>query len=107
MYVTTRVLKMEKGHKDSFITRFNQPFVLQSFDGFVKREVLIDERNKSYDLYRISVYFDSRQAYINWEGSETHKAMHQNSNGHKKEMPGLIEASRETFHELVTLYKNE
>jgi hypothetical protein len=33
--------------------------------------------------------------------------MHQNSNGHKKEMPGLIEASRETFHELVTLYKNE
>lgn len=103
MYVMTRVLKMEKGQKENFRTRFSQPFRLQTVEGFVKREVLLDEKNPTYDLYRISVYWTSREAFYAWEGSEEHKALHKNGKGHG-EMPGLIEASKETFFEIATIF---
>lgn len=103
MYVMTRVLKVEKGQKANLQERFSQPFRLQTVNGFIKREVLIDEKNPAYDLYRVSVYWDSREAFYAWEGSEEHKALHKNGKGHG-EMPGLIEASKETFFELAIIF---
>lgn len=103
MYIITRVLKVEKGQKAVLQEKFSQPFRLQTIDGFVKREVLIDEKFPEYDTYRISVYWASREAFYAWEGSDEHKALHKQGKGHG-DMPGVIESSKETYFELTTIH---
>lgn len=102
MFVIVKVYRLEKGLKELYKERFSQPFVLQNVDGFVRREVLFDQKNPMFDTLRISVYFESRDAYIAWEGSELHRSMHANGKKHP-EMPGVIEGFKESYHELVTL----
>ncbi|MDY0210082.1 MAG: antibiotic biosynthesis monooxygenase [Acholeplasma sp.] len=104
MYIIEQSMKFEKGYKEVLLAKYQQPFILQQVEGFIKREVLINESSKDYDLLIIKVYFSSRQAYINWEGSDLHKSMHKGPHGHKKTIEGLIESKRTAFHELVTLY---
>jgi heme oxygenase (staphylobilin-producing) len=102
MYIITRVLKVEKGQKALLQDRFSQNFRLQTIDGFIKREVLIDEKNKDYDIYRVSIYWTSREAFYAWEGSDEHKALHKGGKSHG-DMPGVIESSKETYFELATV----
>lgn len=103
MYIITRVLKVEKGQKTLLQAKFSEPFRLQTVDGFVKREVMIDEKNPNFDTYRVNIYWTSREAFYAWEGSEEHKALHQNGKGHGQ-MPGVIESTKETYFELATVY---
>ncbi|MCV2232752.1 antibiotic biosynthesis monooxygenase [Paracholeplasma manati] len=103
MYIIARVLKVEKGQKAVLQERFSQPFRLQTIVGFVKREVWIDEKNPQFDLIRIQIYWESREAFYAWEGSEEHKALHKGGKGHG-EMPGVIESTKETYFELATVY---
>lgn len=104
MYIKTRIMKMEKGYKEVLLEKFSKPSLLEDFNGFVKREILIDESNKTFDVFRISNYFISRQAYIEFESSDLHKQMHQNKQS-KEKLEGLIEVTKETYYELITTYK--
>lgn len=96
MYVIVRTMKTEKNFQQTFKSQFESPFILQDVDGFIKREVLLDSKNKDFDIFKVSIYFESREAYINWESSDLHKSMHKDKK-EKKEIPGLIEANRETY----------
>lgn len=103
MYVIFKVHKVEKGQKVAFQEKFSQPFRLQTVPGFLRREVLIDEKNPLFDTIRIGIYWESREAYYAWESLDEHKAMHKDGKGHGQ-LPGLIESTKETFFELATVY---
>ncbi len=107
MYIIEQRQKFEKGHKQAILERYQKPFILQKVDGFVKREVLINETNKDFDSIIVKVYFESREAYIKWEGSDLHRSMHAGPKESKPITPGLMEVTRTSYHELVTVYKTK
>lgn len=100
MYVISRVIKSEKGYRDSYIERYSKPSPVSKSPGFIKLEVLIDEKNPDYDIFRILIYWKDKKAFYVWEGSPEHIALHKNRVPGQKP-PGVIETFAEKYESII------
>lgn len=97
MYIISRVFKFEKGKYTTIIEKFKHKGPLIHARGFIKRDVLLDEHQKDYDVLRIMIYWEDQKAYYAWEGSPDHIAMHKAQKEQPKVIDGLIEMYKESY----------
>jgi len=91
MYVISRTIKIEKDFTDQLLAKFDKPSPVLNFKGFMKREILINKKNKAFNVVNISTYFDDKTAFYRWEGSPEHIALHRDKNNdHHKKPEGVI-----------------
>jgi heme oxygenase (staphylobilin-producing) len=85
------MIKVEKDSSTEIVDRFNHDSPMLTFQGFVKREILIDKKNKAFDVINISTYFKNKKAFYQWEGSPEHIALHKDpKNNHHKKPEGVL-----------------
>lgn len=98
MYVISRVLSFEKGINDTIIDQLHQPSIMRHFKGFIRRDVLLNQKLPDRDLVRIFVYWETKEDYYRFEGSKEHIAMHKDrSHPHHQKPTGLIDMTIETY----------
>ncbi|QWB96469.1 antibiotic biosynthesis monooxygenase [Mycoplasmatota bacterium] len=103
MYVISRMIKVEKDLSTKLVNQFNHESPMLTFKGFVKREILLDKKNKAFDVVNISTYFENKKAFYQWEGSPEHIALHKDSkNDHHKKPEGVLGVEAH-FYETVLL----
>ncbi|MBE0701085.1 MAG: hypothetical protein IH571_05310 [Acholeplasmataceae bacterium] len=88
MFVISRVLKVQKNLQASNIERLSKPTPLIKSKGFIRRDILIGQKNPEFDVIRIMVYWQDK------------------NNNHNKPLEGLIDATVEQY-ELVLTNTNE
>lgn len=44
MFVVSRVMKLEKGNLEQSLMKAKAPSVVESFPGFIRRDILVDTR---------------------------------------------------------------
>jgi len=98
VYIISRILKFEKGKYTTTIEKLKHKSPLLSAQGFVKRDILLDDTHKDFDILRIMVYFTDIKAFYKWEGSPEHIQMHRQAHTHKEPVQGLIERSKESYN---------
>lgn len=94
MFVVTKTLYIEKEHTHNFINRFQVQSPLFSFKGFIKREILINRKNKDHDIILIKVHFGEITDYYRWEGSKEHIMMHKQQ---KNSPIGLLRMEKQDY----------
>ena len=57
MYVISRVLTFEKGHEKEIEAFAGKKNIMSSFPGFIRKDVLLDQRDPDKDMVRIMVYW--------------------------------------------------
>ena len=98
MYVISRVFFFEKGHRDKMVEKYSQPPVMINSKGFIKRDVLLDQKDPEKDILRVLIYWESKEAFYRFEGSPLHIAMHKDKNNpHHQKPEGLIDMHREAY----------
>ena len=98
MYVISRVLTFKKGYRDDIETMFNQEPLMKKHQGFIRRDVLLNDRDPEVDVIRVLIYWENKEAYYRFEGSPEHIAMHQQKDHpHHQKPEGLIDSKRESF----------
>jgi heme oxygenase (staphylobilin-producing) len=103
MYVISRLVKVEKSCTADLIARFDKASPMITFKGFVKREILLDKKNKAFDFVNISTYFENKKSFYKWEGSPEHIALHKNKESdHHKKPKGVI-SSEAHYYETALL----
>jgi heme oxygenase (staphylobilin-producing) len=103
MYVISRVLSFEKGNRDKIVEKYSQPPVMIHFPGFIRRDVLLDQKDPEKDVLRILIYWESKEAFYKFEGSPMHIAMHKDkSNPSHQKKEGLIDTHRETYEVIAS-----
>ncbi len=101
MYVISRTIKIEKEYSKDLISKFDKPSIVFNFEGFVRREGLVNQRHKGYDVVTINTYFLDKEAYIRWEKSPEHLAMHKKSDQQQTKKPeGIIDVEA-NYYDLV------
>lgn len=109
MYVISRMIKVEKSYTEALIERFNKPSPIFKFKGFLKREILIDKKNKAFNVINISTYFEDKKAFYRWEGSPEHIALHKDKNHTHHQKPEGVLGVEAHFYDLALLqpYREE
>ena len=103
MYVISRKIKIEKDSTAKLIAKFDRQSPVFNFKGFIKREILIDKKNKEYDVVNISTYFEDKKAFYRWEGSPEHIAMHKDKNNTHHQKPEGVLGMEANYYELALL----
>ena len=96
MFVIIRTMKIEKGYLDIYKEQATKKSLVANSKGFVKREVLVSTKHKSYDVIQNLIYFENKKAYYVWQGSPEHIAMHKNKK-HDEKPEGLISITKEEY----------
>lgn len=101
MYVISRVFKCTKREHVLYKDFFLKPTPMNHFKGFLKKEVMVNSHHVDYDEVRLFIFFESKKAFYQWEGSPEYIALHKdkNSNHHQK-LDGILEMSIEKFDSL-------
>ncbi|MGE4320798.1 MAG: antibiotic biosynthesis monooxygenase [Acholeplasmataceae bacterium] len=107
MYIISRMIKVEKGHTQNLIAKFDKVSPVFQSKGFVKREILVDYMQKQFDLVNISTYFENKEAYLQWESSPEHIAMHKDKNHFHHQKPEGVIGIDAHFYELKLLQPYE
>ena len=107
MYGISRRIKIDKAFTDELINKFNQPSPIFNFKGFIKREILIDKKDKSFNIVNISTYFEDKQAFYKWEGSAEHIQMHKDKNHMHHQKPEGVIGVEFNHYELALLNEYE
>lgn len=103
MYVISRVFSFEKGYHDKIVEKFNQPPVMLHFPGFIRRDVLLDQKDPTKDIVRMFIYWENKEAFYKFEGSPLHIAMHKDkNNAHNQKPEGLIDMHREAYEVIAS-----
>ncbi len=98
MFVVAKTFKVSKNHSASIIDRFKSNSPLFHFDGFIKREVLLQSKHNDEDVIQVRVMFKDKKDYYRWEGSPEHIQMHKN----QKEKPqGILHMESHTFELII------
>ena len=103
MYVISRMIKIEKGYDQTIVERFNKPSPIFKFKGFIKREILLDKKNKAYDVLNISTYFEDKKAFYRWEGSPEHIQLHKDRKHIPNQKPEGVISVEAHYYELALL----
>lgn len=101
MYVVVRTLKLQKGLREQYTERFSKPSIVTKAKGFIRRDVLFNQRDKEFDVCRVLIYWQDKKAFYEWEGSPEHIAMHKNK-VHGKD-PNILESTHEAFELIATV----
>ena len=98
MYVISRVMSFQKGNDEQIKRVAQKSNIMSTFPGFVRKDVLLDQRDPEKDIVRILVYWENKQAFYKFEGSKEHIEMHKNKDhAHNHKPEGLIEVVREAY----------
>lgn len=103
MYVVSRVLSFEKGYIESLIEGYKKTPVMLHFPGFIRRDILLDQKNPARDVMRILIYWESKQAFYRFEGSPLHISLHRDkTSSHVQKPEGLIDMHREAYEVIAS-----
>ncbi|MFV0482266.1 MAG: antibiotic biosynthesis monooxygenase [Campylobacteraceae bacterium] len=95
MFVSARVLKLEKGYLQSYVNRFSEAVgKFGNIKGVIKSEILVSEKNKEFDVLRFYTYWENEEDYKAWHKSDEHKVGHKNG---QKEKEGCLEWKGEEY----------
>ena len=106
MFVMSRIMKFEKGHLEAVLENMKKKALLESFKGFVRREILVDQKHEEYDLIRMMIYWENKKAFYAWEGSPEHINLHKQGKDRPKPA-GLIEVSKEQYEVVYSVVYRE
>ena len=90
MVIVTNRIKVKKGMAERMAPSFTAPGPLDTFDGFVKVEVLLTQNLSDYDELNVNMYWDSLDSFTAWRNSDAFKS------AHKRPEPGSEEAHKES-----------
>lgn len=90
MYIVTNRIKVKKGMGATMAPRFTAPSPLDTFDGFVKVEVLLTQNLTDYDELSVNMYWENLDSFTEWRNSDAFKA------AHKQPEPGSEAAKKES-----------
>lgn len=93
MVVVTNRIKVKKGMGAMMAPGFTAPGPLDTFNGFVKVEVLLTQNLTDYDELNVNMYWEDLESFTTWRNSDAFKAAHKRpepgSEAEKKESPIL------------------
>ncbi|WP_019243340.1 MULTISPECIES: heme oxygenase [Bacillus] len=93
MVIVTNRIRVKKGMGAVMAPNFTAPGPLDSFEGFVKVEVLLTQNLTDYDELNVNMYWENLESFTAWRNSDVFKAAHKrpepNSEEAKKESPIL------------------
>jgi heme oxygenase (staphylobilin-producing) len=90
MIVVTNRIKVKKGMGAAMAPSFTTESPLDTFEGFVKVEVLLTQNLTEYDELNVNMYWDSMDSFAAWRNSDAFKS------AHKPPEPGSKAASTES-----------
>ncbi|MEH6943278.1 heme oxygenase [Bacillus sp. JJ722] len=94
MYIVTNRIKVKKGMGAMMAPRFTAPGPLDTFNGFVKVEVLLTQNLTDYDELSVNMYWENLDSFTAWRNSDAFKAAHKQpepgSEATKKESPIIV-----------------
>ncbi|MGM9924739.1 MAG: heme oxygenase [Bacillus sp. (in: firmicutes)] len=90
MIIVTNQIKVKKGMGAVMAPRFTAPSPLDTFDGFVKVEVLLTQNLTDYDELSVNMYWEDHESFSAWRNSDAFKA------AHKQPEPGSEAAKKES-----------
>mgnify|MGYP001277038977 CR=1 FL=1 len=77
MIIVNNRIKVRKGMGAAMAPRFTAPGPLDTFEGFVKVEVLLTQNLSEYDELNVNMYWESMDSFTAWRNSDAFKAAHQ------------------------------
>lgn len=89
MFVVERQIIVLKEYTSKYVNRFLAKGVVDSFEGFVKREILLDESKKE-DVIKVLIYWKDKESFVNWHKSPEHMQGHKNKSKFKE---GIVDIS--------------
>lgn len=106
MFVVSRVMKLEKGNFEQSLMKAKAPSVVESFPGFIRRDILVDTSKKDVDVIRIFIYWKNKEAYYQWHKSPEHMNLHKQ--GGKSTRPTeVVEVLREQYELVYSTVNDE
>lgn len=90
MIVVTNRIRVKKGMAVRMAPGFTAPGPLDTFNGFVKVEVLVNQSPEEHDELNVNMYWESLDNFSEWRNSDAFKA------AHKRPEPGSEEAQKES-----------
>lgn len=90
MIIVTNRIKVKKGMGAMMAPGFTAPGPLDTFDGFVKVEVLLTQNLDDYDELNVNMYWENLEVFTTWRESDAFKA------AHKRPAPDSAEAKKES-----------
>lgn len=96
MIIVNNTSQIAKGQASLLITRFDKIGKVESMDGFLGLEVLLNEKPAEYDEVTISTRWESKEAFQGWTRSEAFRESH----SHRDGTPEYILSNHISFHEV-------
>lgn len=90
MIVVTNRIKVKKGMGAVMAPSFTAPGPLDTFEGFVKVEVLLTQNITEYDELHVNMYWETVDSFTAWRNSDAFKA------AHKRPEPGSEAENKES-----------
>jgi heme oxygenase (staphylobilin-producing) len=76
MIVVTNRIRVKKGTGAAMAPGFTAPGPLDTFEGFVRVEVLLTHNISEYDELNVNMYWESMDSFVAWRNSDAFKAAH-------------------------------
>lgn len=76
MIVVNNRIKVKKGMGAVMAPSFTAPGPLDTFEGFVKVEVLLTHNLTEYDELNVNMYWETMDAFEAWKNSDAFKSAH-------------------------------
>lgn len=90
MIIVTNRIKVKKGMGKMMAPGFTAPGPLDTFEGFIKVEVLLTQNLTDYDELNVNMYWEDLDSFTTWRNSDAFKA------AHKRPEPGSEDAKKES-----------
>jgi heme oxygenase (staphylobilin-producing) len=90
MIVVTNRIRVKKGMGAIMAPRFTAPGPLDTFEGFVKVEVLLTQNLTEYDELNVNMYWVDKDSFTAWRSSDAFKS------AHKRPEPDSEEENKES-----------
>ncbi|MGM9986841.1 MAG: heme oxygenase [Bacillaceae bacterium] len=93
MIIIQNLIKTKKGFAEKMAPRFIKGNDLETFEGFIKIEVLVKQNLPEHDELHVNMYWENNESFMVWKNSDSFKNAHKrpeaNSEEAKKDSPIL------------------
>ncbi|WP_019908583.1 heme oxygenase [Paenibacillus sp. HW567] len=96
MIIVNNTSQIAKGQASLLIDRFDKVGKVESMEGFLGLEVLLNEKPADYDEVTISTRWNSKEDFQSWTRSEAFREAH----SHRDGTPAYILSNTISFHEV-------
>lgn len=100
MYITHHIFTLKLGAVEGFVKEFAAVRSVDSFPGFIKRELLIGPSTKEVEEVIFVHYWEIKEAFMNWHNSDAHRQGHKNA-GKKNE--AVIKVEKKGYNVVSTI----